>query len=424
MAQGNLNKEIIAPAEASGIAQAAFDVAEQALPMTAVMPDRSNGGKTEATWTPNLTPMEADTLGFRAWDSETAYTHTEDLNQEMTAPLLPLTGRMPISERDVIGKLSNTTWMKDRASQILTTLGTRAALRMEIARVNALVDARFSIDDNGIHGVWDFKRASSLNVTAAKSWSDPTADPVKDIQDWAKLVRAANGGVPRAAMTTSAIIDALAVNPSVIALYTARSKDNPARIPRDGVFQVLSQYAGLSDVRMADLLYQDVCEKNGFLLPGGGTSLFPENTFVLLSSFNDQSLGYTLSGPTAEAVSDDYEIGKSENSGLIGALFCSGQPVRYDVYVNGSGLPVLVHANSTLKAALPAPSSREAIDARSIDPEPENDPVQEDKKGNKNQGKPDTKDEGKSKDEGKPDAKDEGKSTAKPDAKPGKGKDD
>lgn len=361
MAEGHLNKEIITPAEASGIAQAAYEVAEAALPMTAVMPDRSNGGKSHAAWTPNLAPMETDTLTFRSWDAETPYTHTEENHQEMSTKLLSLTGRMAISERDVIDHTNNPAWMKERASQILTTLGRRAALLMETARVSVLVDGKLTCNTPSLHATWDFKRSPSLNVTAAKPWSDPDSDPIKDIKRWVNLVRKENGGVPRAAMTTSDVIDELTVHPKIIGLYTARSADNPVRIPRAAVLQVLSQYVGLVDVRMADVQYQDVCEKNGFLLPGGVNNLFPDNTFVLLSSFNDQNLGYTLSGPTAEAEDSIYEIGKSENSGLIGALFVTSQPVRYDVYVNGSALPILVRANSTLKATLPAANTREFV---------------------------------------------------------------
>ena len=61
-------------------------------------------------------------------------------------------------------------------------------------------------------------------------------------------------------------------------------------------------------------------------------------------------MGATLSGPTAEAQNSEYEINKSVNDGLIGAMLSHQAPLNYDIWVNGNYLPILKEAVSTFKA--------------------------------------------------------------------------
>ncbi|KAA8829333.1 major capsid protein [Bifidobacterium tissieri] len=351
---GALEKNIITPSEATGLAQEAYDETSGLMILSKALPEVSTNGQTVMRWTPDQPGIERDLMKYRAWDAEVGYGKTTSQTQERYAPLLPLGKKMRITERDIIENGAGNEFVRQRGEEYLVQLGTEAQITMELARLDVFVDARIEVDSNGAKGTWDFMRPrNQQNVAPAKKWSDPTSDPIQDVLDWVKIMKKNHGSVPSAVLTTSGVIDALTTNQTMITLYTQKSlADSVPRISRDQVMSVFAQYAGLTDIRMADLLYQDLCAQNGFLFPGALDDIFPENVFLMFQSFNDTGMGYTASGPTAEAQNPEYGINKSENTGLVGMLLSDNAPVGYDVYVNGSGIPVLERANSTFKAVV------------------------------------------------------------------------
>lgn len=62
-----LDKSIITPSEASGIAQAAFDTVNSLLPFSNVFPMKSNDGQTTVSWTPVIPADATSAVDFRAW---------------------------------------------------------------------------------------------------------------------------------------------------------------------------------------------------------------------------------------------------------------------------------------------------------------------------------------------------------------------
>ena len=164
-------------------------------------------------------------------------------------------------------------------------------------------------------------------------------------------MRKNKGRTPHAAFTTSKVIDALRVNEQfrqeVSGIDLAHSK---SRLSRDEVLGVLASQLQLNDVRMLDLEYENLELDGGFKMDVDTTTLIPDATFVMLPSFNDPTLGFTASGPTAEAQNSEYEINKNVNDGLVAAMLSHQAPANYDIWVNGSALPVLQDAVSTFKA--------------------------------------------------------------------------
>ena len=347
-----LEKNVMAPAEATDIITAAFDDLNDQMPFSEVFPMKSTNGDTTVRWTPIVPARETDTMLFRGWDAEAGYLKTSEVSNEVFTGLIPLSKKAHVSERDLIGHVGDSNFLRDKLTAQITQLGQEAALRIELLRVKALVDAKFPVEENNISLNWDFRRPSSLqDVAPSKKWGTATATPLKDIKNWVKLIVAEQGRVPSAVLTTSAVLEALSTNAEIITAYTGLASTNlPSFISHEAVKSVLAAQCGLTDVREVDLTYTEVERANGIILPVAVSTLVPDNTFVMFSSYNDVNLGFTASGPTVEATNPEYEINKADNSGMIAYVLSDNAPARYDVWANGTMIPVLQQAVSTLKA--------------------------------------------------------------------------
>lgn len=346
-----LDKSIITPSAASAIVDEAFNATNDMLPLSNVFPLQSNNGETTVHWTPNLPVSQTEKMDYRAWDGEAGYGKTTESSVEKYGGLLPLSKKAHISERDIITHKSDVEWMRSDIEGHLKRMGMEAAVTAELLRIPAIVNAKFTINENGVNAEYDFERPTALNdLTPAKKWSAADATPETDIEAWVNAMEAANGGLPGAVITTRAVINALRTNKSVITDFTNQSKTNaPERIKPNEVIEWLRGY-GLSDVRLIDEMYTKVERESRFKLPVNVSTLIPDATFIMFSSFNDVNLGATYMGPTVEAATPEYEINRTDNSGMVGYVMYDNAPTRYDVWTNGALMPILKQAVSTLKA--------------------------------------------------------------------------
>ena len=150
---GTLEKNIISPSEASGVVQSGFDFIDGLLPFGSVFPVKSNDGKDTVTWQKIIPPKETDAMKFRAWDAEAAHGKTVAQSGENYTGLIPLSKMGHISERDVINHTGDSAWLHDKAVEIFTQLGQEAAVRIELARIAAMVDAKITVEENGLKGI-------------------------------------------------------------------------------------------------------------------------------------------------------------------------------------------------------------------------------------------------------------------------------
>lgn len=347
---GTLDTSIITPAEATGFAQAAYDTFAAQFPFAKILPEKSNGGTTLVSWEPNHKPKQ-NSFMFRTWDAEAPYGKTEGAGVQYYTELLPLAKRLRITEQDQIKGLESPTFLHDKLEQYFMQLGGEAAWRMESARVQAVINGAFKVEENGLKATYDYKRKAALTVDlAAKTWDTADADPVADVLSWIDAIKKADGIRPAAVVTSSDVLAALAMNKKVIEAFYARgaANDLPTRIGTDDVISVLKRYAQISEILVADDAYRAI----GRDLDGGMGEFYPANTFVMVPALSGTTVGYTASGPTAEAADPSYQIGKSDNSGLIGAVFATTEPTGIEAYVDGSALPVLEQSNSTLAATV------------------------------------------------------------------------
>ena len=347
-----VEKTILSPSAASGLVDESFNALDAKLPFSNVLPVVSNNGEKTVRWTPYIPAPATDAMTVRAWDAEAGYLKTTEQAGEKFAGLLPMSKKAHVSERDLIGRSGDTAFLRTKLAEHFDQLGREAAVKVELLRINAMVNAKIVLNENGVNATYDFERPTALNdVTPSKNWNVSAATPLKDIKKWVKLITDNHGRTPSAVLTTSAVIEALSTNEEIITAYTGQSAANsPSFISPDAVKQVLASYAGLTSVQEIDLMYTQLERDNGILLPVAVNSLIPDKTFLMFSSFNDTTLGFTASGPTVEADDPEYGINRADNYGMIGLVMAEAAPTRYDVWVNGSYMPILQQAVSTFKA--------------------------------------------------------------------------
>ena len=347
-----IDKTIIPPSEATEIAQAGHDYVNGILPLAKIFPVRSNEGQWVASWTPVVPKSSTRAMQHRALDAEVSHTSSVTSTAEVHAGLLPLSGMDHISERDITSHSNDTAWIHDKAESKFEALGQQAGVAEELERLQGLVSGIVTVKGNGADMKYSFDRpAKQQDVKPSVLWDDVKSNPADDIEAWVKIMRKNYGRKPHAAATTGVVIDALRANEffrtQVSGMDLEHSK---TKLSRDEVLDVLRTQSGLTDVLLVDEAYEDLKLDNTFSMDADISKVFPDKTFILLPSFNDSTLGATMSGPTSEAQNAEYEINKSVNDGLIGAMLTHQAPLNYDIWVNGTYLPILFEAVSTFKA--------------------------------------------------------------------------
>lgn len=347
-----IDKSIITPSEASEVVQSGFDFVNDLLPFAAVFPMVSNEGLWTVDWTPNVQNAAVNPMQRRALDAEVRHIKRSTSTHTMHTGLLPLSGMDHITERDMSMHATDTAWLRARAEEGFADLGRMAAVTIELERVNAFVTGKIVIKEDGLDNTYSFGRPTKQqSQVPTTKWNVATADPASDVDAWNQTIRKNGGRVCHAAFTTSAVIDALRTNDLIRAFtYTTSAELAPPRVTRDQVLAYLEQNCGLTDIRMVDVMYEEIELDNGFKMNADLSTLIPDKTFVMLPSFNDPTLGFTADGPTAEAANPAYELNKNVNQGMVGVLLSHEAPSNYDMYANGSALPVLTDAVSTFEA--------------------------------------------------------------------------
>ncbi|MCO6558487.1 MAG: major capsid protein [Bifidobacterium sp.] len=354
-----INTSVISPEEATGSVQGAFEAVSAQLPFNSILPDSTPDQMpqgitmdgTTVAWTANQRTKIDDKNIFRAWDAESKYSKTVKGAKVLRAEVQPIGKRLRISEAD-IARNGDDAFTHTKALEYFQNLAASTAFQLELARLKTVVDGKLSITERDLPTTFDFGRASDLskNLTGNKMWSADGINPVEDIKSWSELVKKHDGMAPQAMVTTRKVMNLLAKNPQVISLATERSADtSPTMIKESAVREVLSEYAGIRSVLVADEAYDTFFQTNHI----EAQDMFPEDTVLLLPGLLDSGIGVTALGPTAEA-----RLGVVSNPGdcgLVGVVQdTAGAPPAYDVYVTGSALPVFTQPNSTFKATVTA----------------------------------------------------------------------
>lgn len=162
--------------------------------------------------------------------------------------------------------------------------------RIEQMRMEVLAKGTVTLAENGLSAVVDYgvPAANKQALAGASLWTDPTSDPLGDLDRWATVL---NGSGSRA-LTSKAVLNALVRHPKVLsAIYGA----NSGRIANRADLNSFLATNQLPQIATYDQVFRKQ-QANGTYTQ---QRYFPNNAFVI---FGEGQLGETIYGPTPEEV--------------------------------------------------------------------------------------------------------------------------
>lgn len=164
--------------------------------------------------------------------------------------------------------------------------GVRA--RVEAMRMEVLASGQVTVKENGLNFTLDYHVPAEHKeaLSGTNVWTDANSDPLADIERWIDALDT----TPTRALTSRKIYRALASHPKVIAAIFGK---DTGRVVSQADLDAFMETHNYPIIRTYDEKYK-VQEANGKYTT---KKYFPENKFAM---FNDDLLGETLYGPTAE----------------------------------------------------------------------------------------------------------------------------
>lgn len=164
--------------------------------------------------------------------------------------------------------------------------GVRA--RVEAMRMEVLAAGQVTVKENGLNFTLDYHVPDEHKeaLTGTNVWTNENSDPLADIERWIDTLDTK----PTRALTSRKIYRALATHPKIIAAIFGKDS---GRVVSQADLDAFMETHGYPVIRTYDEKYK-VQEANGTYTT---KKYFPENKFAM---FNDDLLGETLYGPTAE----------------------------------------------------------------------------------------------------------------------------
>lgn len=351
----DLYDEFVTPAELTGYGRAELDTLnENAFTLSRWLPNQNIN---DLRYRMDSGPVGLlDVADYRAFDAEPTFGRREGI-KTMEGSLPPLGRQMTLGEYDQLIIRSAESEVRDLllrdAGRIANTIGRR----MEVARAQAIFEARVDLAENGLALSVDFNRDESMEPTPAALHDAAGAEVLDELISWAEAYEDLNGARPGAILTSERVVRVWLRNAGIQGAI--RGDDSTARVRRSDLDDLFSDeglppiytYAGNATFADADgvrATRKIVADHRMAMLPAPGGS----------TTTGGGQLGATLWGTTVEAQLPDYGVEAGEESGIVVASFIERKtPVRVDTIGAAIGLPVAVDANQSLVADVLGPAT-------------------------------------------------------------------
>lgn len=164
--------------------------------------------------------------------------------------------------------------------------GVRA--RVEAMRMEVLASGQVTVKENGLNFTLDYHVPTEHKeaLTGTNVWTNENSDPLADIERWIDALDTK----PTRALTSRKIYRTLATHPKIIAAIFGKDS---GRVVSQADLDAFMETHSYPVIRTYDEKYK-VQQADGTYTT---KKYFPENKFAM---FNDDLLGETLYGPTAE----------------------------------------------------------------------------------------------------------------------------
>ena len=207
--------------------------------------------------------------------------------------------------------------------------------RIEMALGDVLADGVFNPGlKSEFGGILDFGIDAASKPTAAKAWTDPTADVLGDLIAWADAAEKASGVRPATVLGSRDMLRKLNTNTGLInAIKGAQTGST-----RVSAAEVADLFAG------EGLPTNFVAYDTQLDVDGAVTRVLPADKLVLLPPNPSDMLEFRL-GISATALelvdSNEAEMSFEQAAGIVGVVEKIGPPYRQFTFIDAVGLPVL-----------------------------------------------------------------------------------
>lgn len=324
--------------EINAFARAVQTPADYALTLS-VMPERTiNSVKFRI----KSTSRRVNAANYRAWDAQTKVA-TREAKRIVTEGMLP-----PLGQKYLVGELEQILLDTSRgadASELVELLYQDIAAhvqsiksRLELAVGDLLTDGKFTLSgENGLTVEYDAGVPSANMPTAAKAWTDPTADALKDEMAWIETLRASGAPLPSRVVTSYKARALLAANNSYRqAFYGSIPANTPTGVLAPNEVDTVRARYGLPPISVYDV---QIPKDDGTMVRP-----IPEDRWLMLPP-NPQTWGETQYGVTAESLvlssGGNPAIEREEAPGIVVTHGYTDDPVQ--VWTKGAAvaMPVL-----------------------------------------------------------------------------------
>jgi hypothetical protein len=208
--------------------------------------------------------------------------------------------------------------------------------RLELAWGDVLTDGKLTIDENGYKGEADFGVPTGNIVSAAKSWTDPTAPILDDLLAWQQAYIDSGVGAPGAIRAKLKTIRLMQRNEQIVRLARGPASTSTAtRITAQELRDLLASEDLPPLVELPDTSLD---------VDGVATKVMADAK-VLFTPADLGDLGFTALGVSVTALelvnSKKAEMTFQGAAGLVGIVEKVGPPYRQFTYVDATAMPIL-----------------------------------------------------------------------------------
>lgn len=284
---------------------------------------------------------------YRAYDAESTIASRAGLTR-VSGELPPISRKLPLTEYDRLRQRANPDDGIQKAILGDTERVVRQiAMRLEVARGDALVNGSVTINENGVKASVDFGRDAGCSVTAGTLWSTTaTADPITDLTTWVQAYVDLNG-VPPGVILTSTRVRGLLLRNAAIRAEAATLAGTPTTVSVETLQAVLRNY-DLPPLETYDVRYS---------VAGTATRVIDDHFALLLPAAGDPNdpnstdLGGTFTGTTAESLDPSYAL-EGDEAGVVAGVYREEDPISIWTKAAAISLPVLANPGLVFKCTV------------------------------------------------------------------------
>lgn len=273
--------------------------------------------------------------------------------QKSRGRLMPLSRNYTLDEETRLRMRNDSKNAIRLESERLVRRAVRAiALEVNAQRANAISNAAVDIHGSGgLRQRVEFGRDAEFDTTAPTLFSDPSADPLAQIEAWTEQYEEKNGFRPETVLMSNEVRRIVSTHPTVVRNATRdelAERANASELARlfaeynlPEILPLPTSKVKKDNLETGETEYRSLFDKDSLLfLPRGGNAIDPQSSVF----------GRTMWGRTLSADTEDFGLGGGDLAGVVAAVIEEGWPSHLEIIADAIAMPVVFNPNFSLKA--------------------------------------------------------------------------